>query len=90
MKNIKKIKNIKPIDGDLAEEMKDEIKRGAETDYESTDNQKKDKRHKIKVLRPFQVYKNKCFLHKFQILSPFLWSSIFMFFNVFFILGWYS
>jgi len=42
VKNIKKIKNIKQIDGDLAEEMKDEIKRGAETDYEVTVNQKKD------------------------------------------------
>jgi len=42
VKNIKKIKNIKQIDGDLAEEMKDEIKRGAETDYEITVNQKKD------------------------------------------------
>jgi len=49
VKNIKKIKNIKQIDGDLAEEMKDEIERGAESDYEVTVNQKKDKSHKIKV-----------------------------------------
>ena len=54
VKNIKKIKNIKQIDGDLAEEMKDEIKRGAETDYEVTVNQKKDI---SQVLKPFQVYK---------------------------------
>ena len=53
VKNIKKIKNIKQIDGDLAEEMKDEIERGAETDYEVTVNQKKDKSHKIQVLKPF-------------------------------------
>jgi len=49
VKNIKKIKNIKQIDGDLAEEMKDEIERGAESDYEVTVNQKKDISHKIQV-----------------------------------------